>query len=46
MRSNLAETISGKPKMGYDVLTLNPQRRVPYVLTLFGNWKGSVDRVP
>nr|QNO41429.1 hypothetical protein LLBHLIGG_00013 [Methanosarcinales archaeon ANME-2c ERB4] len=36
-RSNLAGTISGKPKMVYDVLTLNQQMRVPYVLTLFGN---------
>jgi len=32
--SNLAGTISGKLKMVYDVLTLNPQMRVPYVLTL------------
>ncbi|PXF54720.1 MAG: hypothetical protein C4B59_17755, partial [Candidatus Methanogaster sp.] len=35
--SNLAGTISGKPKMVYDVLTLNQQMRVTYVLTLFGN---------
>jgi subtilisin len=36
-RSNLAGTISGKLKMVYDVLTLNQQMRVTYVLTLFGN---------
>ncbi len=35
--SNLAGTISGKLKMVYDVLTLNQQMRVTYVLTLFGN---------
>ena len=35
--SNLAGTISGKLKVVYDVLTLNPQMRVTYVLTLFGN---------
>ena len=34
MRLNLSGRISGKPKMGYDVLTLNPQMRVTNVLTL------------
>ena len=36
--SNLAGTISGKPKMVYDVLSLNPQMRVTYVLTLSMNY--------